>query len=268
MKKLIPSKVLALLVLTTSLSCTKKENVNTKNECIVYQEKLRSGEQVVIPSSIQNLYNLIRQYASTDYNKTSQYIDQLTHQSQQLDFTHGLAKAHYTKGWLAFEHKRDYTVALKNYQIALNLYESIGKDGGSGYTLGKLDGTFYGMLRLAPQAINVSLFRPYIWEIKNFLMLLSSLESTFFLILTIIVLVRLRLVRLFYFLRKDTWLLFCLLFTLTFAFGVGVSSFNFGTLSRYKLPLMPFFAIFLFILLERTKKIKNSDSNPQTSLEN
>jgi len=172
--------------------------------------------------------------------------------------------------WIA---KQDQRYAIESIAVTSKITaEDIrfvtGKDGGSGYTLGKLDGTFYGMLRLAPQAINVSLFRPYIWEIKNFLMLLSSLESTFFLILTIIVLVRLRLVRLFYFLRKDTWLLFCLLFTLTFAFGVGVSSFNFGTLSRYKLPLMPFFAIFLFILLERTKKIKNSDSNPQTSLEN
>ncbi len=52
-----------------------------------------------------------------------------------------------------------------------------GRDAGSGYSLGELDGTFGSMIRLSPQAINVSLFRPYLWEVKNPLMLLSALES-------------------------------------------------------------------------------------------
>jgi len=32
-----------------------------------------------------------------------------------------------------------------------------------------------------PQAINVSLFRPYLWEVKNPLMLLSAIEALIFL---------------------------------------------------------------------------------------
>src|SRR5690606_1114425 len=52
-----------------------------------------------------------------------------------------------------------------------------GRDAGSRYSLGELDGTLQGMLRLAPQAINVSLFRPYIWEVNNPLMALAALES-------------------------------------------------------------------------------------------
>lgn len=129
-----------------------------------------------------------------------------------------------------------------------------GKDAGSGYTLNGLDGTTEGMIKLAPQAINVALFRPYLWEVKNILMLLSSAESFLFLVFTIVVLFRARVFKIFSFLRKDPWLLFCLFFTLLFAFGVGVSSFNFGTLSRYKLPLLPFFGIVLAVLNNNLKK--------------
>src|SRR5687768_3924385 len=56
---------------------------------------------------------------------------------------------------------------------------------GSGYTLGELDGSWQSMLFLAPQAINISLFRPYLWEVKNPLMLLSALEGFTLLILTL-----------------------------------------------------------------------------------
>lgn len=60
-----------------------------------------------------------------------------------------------------------------------------GKDAGSGYSLGELDGTFASMIKLAPQAVNVALFRPYLWEVNNPLMLLSALEALFLLGLTV-----------------------------------------------------------------------------------
>lgn len=109
---------------------------------------------------------------------------------------------------------------------------------GSGYTLGKLDGSWQSMIRLAPQAINVSLFRPYIWEAKNPLMVLSAIESSITLLITLFVLCKLRSK---FFLYVKAEVLFCLVFAVIFAFGVGVSTFNFGTLSRYKIPLIPFY---------------------------
>ncbi|MFM9839753.1 MAG: hypothetical protein ACKVOQ_15915 [Cyclobacteriaceae bacterium] len=121
-----------------------------------------------------------------------------------------------------------------------------GKDAGSGYTLGELDDSFGTMLKLAPQAINVSLFRPYLWEVKNPLMLLSSLESMFFLILTLTLVFRYRwsVVRSF----KNPDISFSLVFSLMYAFAVGISSFNFGTLARYKIPLMPFYALAIILI--------------------
>lgn len=49
---------------------------------------------------------------------------------------------------------------------------------GSGYNIGVQDGTIGSMIKLAPQAVVVSLFRPFLWEARNPTMLLSALEST------------------------------------------------------------------------------------------
>jgi hypothetical protein len=122
-----------------------------------------------------------------------------------------------------------------------------GRDAGSGYSLGELDGTFIGMITKAPEAINVSLFRPYLWEVRNPLMLLSAVESLLLIVFTGYVIVRKRL--LLFKALADPTIIFCLVFSLTFAFAVGVSTFNFGTLARYKIPLLPFYILALGYLL-------------------
>lgn len=125
-----------------------------------------------------------------------------------------------------------------------------GRNAGSGYSLGELDGSFGNLVAHIPQAINVSLFRPYLWEVKNPLMLLSSLEALVLLAITAFLFFRapLAFVRS---LGKPT-VLFCLVFSLTFAFAVGVSTYNFGTLNRYKIPLMPFYLMALTLIADRS----------------
>lgn len=125
---------------------------------------------------------------------------------------------------------------------------------GSGYTLGELDGTWQSMLKLAPAAINVSLFRPYVWEISSPLMVLSALESLGFLVITLFVLYQLGL-KSFKYLQKPE-VIFCLGFSIMFAFAVGVSTYNFGTLSRYKIPLLPFYALGIGFMYYYSKKDK------------
>lgn len=121
-----------------------------------------------------------------------------------------------------------------------------GKDAGSRYALGELDGTFAGMLSLAPQAVNVTLFRPYLWETKNVLMLISALESFLLLAFTLWIVIRNH-VHLFQKLLDPT-VVFCIVFSITFAFAVGISTFNFGTLVRYKIPMLPFYTVALIFL--------------------
>jgi hypothetical protein len=129
-----------------------------------------------------------------------------------------------------------------------------GREAGSGYSLGELDGTFGSLVSKIPAAVNVSLYRPYLWEVQNPLMFLSALESFGIAILTFYVLFKKRL--LFFKALRDPTIVFCLVFSLTFAFAVGVSTFNFGTLTRYKIPLLPFFVLALGYILHYPYNLK------------
>jgi hypothetical protein len=126
----------------------------------------------------------------------------------------------------------------------------------SGYTLGELDGTWQSMVRLALPAINVSLFRPYLWEVRNPLMLLSALESLFVLVVTLKVIYSCRW-RFFRYLLKPEIIL-CLGFAIIFGFAVGVSTYNFGTLSRYKIPMVPFYLIAMALLQGYSNRERNN----------
>jgi hypothetical protein len=136
-------------------------------------------------------------------------------------------------------------IAQTSMVTAYDIRYGWGKEGGSGYSLGELDGTIGTMVKLAPKAINVSLFRPYVWEVRNPLMALSALESLFTLVLTLYVLYKVRGKILLY---ANAEIVFCLVFALIFAFGVGVSTYNFGTLARYKILLMPYYLSALALL--------------------
>jgi hypothetical protein len=57
---------------------------------------------------------------------------------------------------------------------------------------------------------------------------------------------------------RDPVVLYCLLFAILFALFVGATTANFGTLVRYKIPCMPFFIVALFIIQDKTNKLKNS----------
>src|SRR6188768_2062986 len=140
------------------------------------------------------------------------------------------------------------SVAFKSFATRDYLYRISNEQDGSGYTLGDFDPTLLGMLELAPAGINVTLFRPYPWEARKPIIMLSALEALFFLGFTIAVVFRNNPIRVVGRILADETLQFCLLFTLVFAFAVGISTSNFGSLSRYKIPCLPFYTAFLIIL--------------------
>ncbi|WP_299458558.1 hypothetical protein [uncultured Microscilla sp.] len=127
------------------------------------------------------------------------------------------------------------------------------QQGGSGYSLGELDGTIGNMLIKFPQAVWLALFRPYLWEARNPFMLLSALESLFFLLLTFKVLLSVNLGRLVNTFVAHPVLVFSLAFTLVLAFASAISSNNFGTVVRYKIPFMPFYLASLYVLRYKLK---------------
>lgn len=139
-----------------------------------------------------------------------------------------------------------------------------GRNSGSRYDLGNFDGSYISMLRLAPAAINVSLFRPYLWEVTNPLMLLAALESFFLMVISIIILFKMVRYRINILSSPAAW--FALVYSMTFAFGVGISTYNFGTLFRYKVPLMPFFAILLVLTWESSRLLVQQKRNRGSDL--
>lgn len=128
------------------------------------------------------------------------------------------------------------------------------REGGAAYTLGDFDYSPIGMVKKFPQAVWVSLYRPHLWEVNNIVMLLSALESFALLLFTIYVFYKVGFMKALKLISTKPFLIFCFLFSIAFAFAVGVSTYNFGTLVRYKIPLYPFFVSGLFILLSYSKR--------------
>ena len=146
-------------------------------------------------------------------------------------------------------------------QVTAKWLEQMGTlQSGSVYTLGEFDGTWSGMIAKAPQASLVALYRPFLWEARNPVMLLSALEAAFFLFMTLKVLWIVKFRRMGSTITGQPLVLFSLLFAVTFSFAVGVSSYNFGTLVRYKIPMMPFFLVALYVMqgkpVKKPKKVR------------
>jgi hypothetical protein len=122
------------------------------------------------------------------------------------------------------------------------------KSEGSTYDLGEIDGGLFSYVTKIPAAINVSLFRPYLWETRNPIMLLSGLESFAVLFITIRLFYKRRFKNTVALLSKDVNIQFCLLFGLIFSFFVGVTTYNFGSLARYKIQGFPFYIVAILLL--------------------
>ena len=134
------------------------------------------------------------------------------------------------------------------------IYYSSG-DEGSAYSLGDFSPTINGMLSKFPLAVNVTLFRPYFWESKKIIVALSALEAILFLFLTLKILISVGPAKTWKTISNDPTIQFCLVFSIIFAFAVGISSYNFGSLSRYKIPCLPFYALGLILIYYKNKPL-------------
>ena len=121
----------------------------------------------------------------------------------------------------------------------------------SGYTLGEMELTPIGILKKAPEAIEVTFFRPYPWEVNNASTLLGALEGMVLLLFSVWLLLRYR-IKLFKLIYKNKDILFLMIFALIFGVVVGISSYNFGALSRYKMPAQMFYVIALILISDKT----------------
>lgn len=128
---------------------------------------------------------------------------------------------------------------------------------GNSFNIGDYEPTLVGTVSVTPAAIMAGLYRPYLWEARNPVMLLSGLENLFLLLVTIYVLFRAGPIFFFKELAKEPFIIFCFMFSIVMAWGIGLSTSNFGALVRFKIPLLPFFLMgWLFVLDIFNKKLK------------
>jgi hypothetical protein len=119
--------------------------------------------------------------------------------------------------------------------------------GKNSFDIGELDGSVGGMLGKFPAAVTAGLFRPFLWDATNPVMLFSALENSFLFFMFIRVLLKngpLFFTRIF----GNPVLTLCFVFSIFFAFALGLTTANFGALVRYKIPAIPFFLSMLYVL--------------------
>jgi hypothetical protein len=127
------------------------------------------------------------------------------------------------------------------------VYGESGADG-SGYDLGEIDGSIGGLLRAFPVSLGTALYRPFLWESKKLIVLMNAAEATLFLLLSLKILLVVGPRRIYKIISADPNIQFLLVFTIIFGFAVGLTSGNFGSLSRYRIPCLPMFGLALMLI--------------------
>lgn len=121
---------------------------------------------------------------------------------------------------------------------------------GSSFDIGDFEPTIPGVLSKTPAAMAVGLFRPYVWEARNIVMVASGLENLIYLLLAGFLVFKILTDprRFFKILGAYPILTFLLCYTLFFSVMVGLSTSNFGALVRFKIPFMSCYIALLLVL--------------------
>lgn len=142
------------------------------------------------------------------------------------------------------------------------------------YDIGEFDPSISGVLKKAPEAITAGLYRPFLWEARNPVMLISGLENFALLVFTLFIIFRVGVKAVYRVIAKEPLIIFSLIFTLIFSFSVGLATANFGALVRYKIIATPFFLVALvntYYLIrkaeaERDSKITDADKETTSNV--
>ncbi len=128
---------------------------------------------------------------------------------------------------------------------------------GNSFDIGSFEPTFSGISSKFPIATFTGLFRPFLWESKNIVMILSGLENLITLFFVVFVFFNKPIENLKRLFSKPI-VLFSLIFAIFFSFSVALSTSNFGALVRLRIPQIPFLLSGLVILgFEEKKKMNN-----------
>lgn len=105
----------------------------------------------------------------------------------------------------------------------------------------EMDLSLVGMITHSPVAVFTCLYRPFIWESRKIFILFSSFESLLLLLSTLYVMSKLKFLGFFREMFNNPYILVSFIIAIFFALIIGFTTYNFGTMARYKIILMPFY---------------------------
>jgi len=120
------------------------------------------------------------------------------------------------------------------------------------------------LVLVAPLALVTTLARPLPGEVLNAQGLAASLEIFAFLLAMLRLLRRRGLRGLGQAALDHPWVAFALIFVGLGGVGIGIGTFNLGTLARYRMPLMPFYALVVFTLPSVLPPLRRAEHRRQT----
>ncbi len=143
----------------------------------------------------------------------------------------------------------------KNYQTTQELDET----SKAGFEMSSLNPSFESMLLRSPVVISSCLFRPFIWESRKLIILLSSFESTLLMLGFFFLLIKSRVFGFLNLIFTNHYIFFCFLLSILFATIIGFTTFNFGTMTRYKIVLLPFLYFMLVNIYTKLMEKKKEE---------
>lgn len=139
----------------------------------------------------------------------------------------------------------------RSYQSVQEL-EDVSNKGA--FLISDMNPSFESILVNSPAVIGTCLFRPFVWESQKIIIFFASLEALLTLLFTVYIFLKTRFLGFFAYIFSNSFLMFCFVFSILAALVIGYTTFNFGTLIRYKIILLPFY---FFILINIYTRIIN-----------
>ena len=129
------------------------------------------------------------------------------------------------------------TEMIATSQLFLDSYSSV-SDQGTGSLVTQFDPTPFGFLKLMFQGLVNVFLRPFPWELRKIIYIFSILEN---LLLYYILFKKIKVVQKIAHTQKSViFIQFTILFFITLGIIIGITTFNLGTISRYRVPALPF----------------------------
>lgn len=141
---------------------------------------------------------------------------------------------------------------VKSFQKNYEALQNDDENSKAGFEISNFDASLSSMLIKSPGIIFSCLFRPFLWESKKIIIVFTSLESTILLLATLYLLFKTRVTGFFRIIFTNQLVLFSFALSIFFALIIGFTTFNFGTMTRYKIILLPFYYFMLVAIYNKT----------------